>query len=328
MQGRLPRGRARSPSVKLVLSAMADLTPQFPFSAACALWRQRHRLAGSRARLDALRTAVNDPVNLSPFQYAQFLAATLEFAPDLIVELGRHRGNSTAVFVEAANRLGMPAGSVLSLDLGSNWENLTVPRLRAVVPENWFMPLTALRRDILRYDFTPHLAQSQRPLVFWDAHGLEIAECVLGGILPRVSAAPHLVIMHDVSDTRYADPASLAYGGDRLWQRTDHTGPRLKLGHMDSEVGQVIAILDFATRNRLPLHSADHSLYTELSGGQRDELEHRLGEYFSVEAHWLYFSLNEIAPPYTFPRFAPPEAGLNSVARRIGSLVGGLLRGL
>ncbi|MBS1856722.1 MAG: hypothetical protein JST11_15240 [Acidobacteria bacterium] len=306
---------------------MATPSPEFGFSAAAALWRQRHRLAEARPRLDALRAAIDDPVNLSPFQYAQLYAATLEFAPDLILELGRHRGNSTAVFLAAANQLAMPPGSLVSLDLSSNWEQLTLPRLRPVVPEDWFAPLAALRRDILRYDFATLLGQARRPLLFWDAHGLEVAECVLGSILPRIAAMPHLAIMHDVSDTRYADPASLAYGGDRLWKRTDHTGPRLKLGHLDSEVGQVIAILDFATRNRLPLHSADHSLRTELSAGSQEELASLLGEYFSTEAHWLYFSLNQVPPPHTFPRYEPPEQALNHTGRRIGTALGRLLRG-
>jgi len=155
---------------------------------------------------------------------------------------------------------------VLSLDGGNAWRDQTLPRLRAVLPGSWFIPLRALRQDILTFDFRSALATARRPLLFWDAHGFEVAECVLGAILPELAPHPHLVIMHDLSDSRYTAPGSFSYDGQHLWKGVGSSGPRLKLGMIDSAEAQAVSILDFATRNRLPLHSADHSFHVELAG--------------------------------------------------------------
>jgi hypothetical protein len=107
----------------------------------------------------------------------------------------------------------------------------------------------------------------------------------------------------------------------------DNAGPRLKLGTIDSAVGQSVAILDFATRNRLPLHSADNSFHTELAGdaGRVAEMQKLLGSLFSLEGHWLYFSLGEASGPLTFPAFQPPARGLTGFARRAGAALQVLL---
>jgi hypothetical protein len=81
----------------------------------------------------------------------------------------------------------------------------------------------------------------------------------------------------------------------------------LKLGHIDTAVEQAIAAVDFTTRNGVELHSADHSLRTELDAAQREVLTRELGpELFSLEASWFWFSLNESAGPHTFPAFVAP----------------------
>jgi cephalosporin hydroxylase len=51
-------------------------------------------------------------------------AAVLEFKPDLILELGRAMGNSTAAFTNAANLLGPSACRVLSLCLSYEWHSM------------------------------------------------------------------------------------------------------------------------------------------------------------------------------------------------------------
>jgi hypothetical protein len=151
-------------------------------------------------------------------------------------------------------------------------------------------------------------------LVFWDAHGFDIAECVLGRILPIVATVEHLVIMHDLSDTRYSSEEHLEYGEYGLWKGNNWSGPRLKLGIIDSAVEQSIAVLDFATRNHITLDSADHSFHTALTPEQQSEMREQLGELFDSQGHWFYFSLNERPGPYKFPRYSSQAA----VAKQTG----------
>lgn len=226
----------------------------------------------------------------------------MDFAPDLILELGRGKGNSTCAFTEASNLHG-GRSRIVSLCLSDSWERETLPRLRKIVPEDWFKPLQALREDILEFDYERALSGAKRMLIFWDAHGFDIAECVLGEIMPIVAPLEHLVIMHDLSDTRYCSEEQLGYGGYGLWKGNDWSGPRLKLGIIDSAVEQSVAALDFTTRNHITLDSADHSFRTGLSAAQQAEMRQTLGELFDTQGHWFYFSLNERPGPYKFPKY-------------------------
>lgn len=259
-----------------------------------AYWNQRQAIAGAKERLLALCGAIGMPGDLLPFQWAQLYAMALEFRPDLVLELGRGHGNSTCVFTEAANRLG--GCRVLSLDTDSVWRS-KLPRLRRIVPEAWFAPLRAPLADILAYDYAAAFAGARRILVFWDAHGYAVAGCVLGGILPLLRDLPHLVIMHDLSDARYSPPGLPA--------------GKFRVGHVISGVEQAVSITDFAGRNGLELHSADHDLHTRLA--QRStEMRELLGEMFSLQAHWFYFTLNELQ---TAPQFPPFRRSGKSTAR-------------
>jgi hypothetical protein len=239
------------------------------------------------------------------------------------LELGRGKGNSTCAFTEASNLTGCRS-QILSLCLSDNWERETVPRLRSVVPGAWFEPLRTVRADILDFDYEKALSGVGRLLLFWDAHGFEIAECVLGAILPIASKTEHLVLMHDLSDARYSSEEQLEYGGHGLWKGNNWTGPRVKLGIIDSAVEQSIAAVDFTTRNHLTLDSADHSFHTGLTPAQQTEMQNLLGELFETQGHWFYFSLNERPGPHKFPRYTRPQAAvpasgfslLNRLARK------------
>ncbi|HEV3333762.1 MAG TPA: hypothetical protein VG096_22410 [Bryobacteraceae bacterium] len=281
--------------------------PLAVFSPAQAYWNQRFVLAQIRDRVLALIQAVNASWDLTPYQWAQLIAMVLDWEPDLILELGRLRGNSTAAFAEASSRKSGQT-RILSLCLSSEWERETAPRIRKIVSETWFAPLQTLRRDIRNFDFRPALSDASRVLIFWDAHGFEVAECVLGAILPLVADREHLVIMHDLSDTRYSSDDQMEYGEHGLWRGNDWSGSRLKLGNIDSAVEQSIAVLDFTTRNHLTLDSADHSFHNQLDSFQHAEMARLLGELFSTQAHWFYFTLNERPGPYRFPRYARPKS--------------------
>lgn len=267
-----------------------------------AYWNQRQAIAAAKQRLLALSAAIDWPNDLLPYQWAQLFAMTLEFKPDLVLELGRGYGNSTCVFTEAANRLG--GCRVLSLDLSSIWKK-RLARVREVVPESWFAPLDAPLADILAYDYAAALAGAQRVLVFWDAHGYAVAECVLGGILPLLQPKAHLVLMHDLSDARYSSGGT-AYERP-MYQGGNLGSAKLRLGNVVSGVEQAIAVTDFAARNGLELRSADHDLHTGLAE-RAAELQALLGELFSMQAHWHYFTLNGLPqPPHSlhFPPFQP-----------------------
>ncbi len=280
------------------------------FTAGGAYWRQRGALARSRERILALFHAVDEPGNdMVLYQWVQLLALALDYAPDLVIELGRGHGNSTCMFTEAINQLGPQGRSVVSLCLSDAWETRTVPRIAPVVPPGWLAPLDVRRGDILRLDYAPLVATARRVLVFWDAHGFDIAECVLGEILPLVAHKEHLVVMHDLTDARYCGPYFRHYGERGLWKgANDWSGPQLCLGPVNSCVEQAVAIVDFTSRNDLTLHSADESIRAEIGGdpGRCTVMAEVLGEdFFSLYAHWFYFSLNERAEPatFTFPRY-------------------------
>jgi len=277
------------------------------FKPGLAYWNQRLALARSRERMEGLSRAVGRQSDLSLFQFAQLSASALEFRPDLIIELGRGTGNSTCAFTEAANQLS-PSGPcrVLSICISDCWETQTAPKIQRLVPSAWFNLLNAVRGDILRINFAKALSGARRVLLFWDAHGFEIAECVLGVILPELAGREHIVLMHDMSDLRYSGKGQSSYNGRGLWKGESAGETRLHLGNVDSAVAQAISILDFTSRNQLTLDSADHSIDLEINQapGRVQEMRDLLGdEMFSLQAHWFWFTLNEHAGPFTFPKF-------------------------
>jgi hypothetical protein len=276
-----------------------------------ALWNQRQVLAGKAERLRGMIDIVGRPGDFTPFQWAQATAFALDFAPDLIVELGRAFGNSTCCFLEAAHELRrQPPCQVVSVCLNNHWHSVTAPRLQAVCSPDWFANGRIVQGDILDYDFIPLLEKSERCLIFWDAHGFDIAECVLGRMLPMLANKPHAVMMHDMTDLRYCTPPR-EYGDQGLWKGENGVNEKFWMGHISSSVSQAISIVDFAIRNRMPLHSADESLHAEFANdtNRREAVQQLLGkDLFSLEGHWFWFTLNQAPEPYTFPHFDPQQA--------------------
>lgn len=278
------------------------------FSPAKAVWNWRNELSDTRDLFQLMYDAVDNPESLSPPQWGHLYTSVLEFAPDLIIELGRHFGNSTCVFTAAANRIGNC--KVVSLCRSTYWYDRTLERLKTVVPEQWFSPLDVRVTDILQVDMQAIISNHSRILILWDAHSHKIAEFMLGYVMPLLKSRQHIIVLHDISDLRYN--AGWEYGGKRLWrfgnddEPTDH-GTRVVLGHLSSAVEQVIPIVDFTSRNRLELKSADHSFYTELNEQQVLELSEKTNPFFSRNGHWFWFSLNRqnLEAPIHFPAFNP-----------------------
>lgn len=318
-------------------------------SAGRAVWNQRRVVAGLAPRLRQLMGVVGRPTDLAPHQWGQLLAFAAEFRPDLVIELGRGHGNSTCVFLEAARALdqsGSPC-RVVSLCLTSAWADDTVPRLAGVCDAAWFARGKILRGDILRYDFGAEAAGAKRVLVFWDAHGPEVADAVLSRLMPPLAGRAHAVLMHDISDATY-DTAKSGYGDANLWDGECATGHTFRVAGIASSVTQAVLALDFTGRNGVKLHTAAEELHRELADrpDRRAELEALLGnDLFSLRAHWVWFTLNEATGPLTFPRPRPlpvpqpegpasapvsaaPPSLLSRALRRVRRLAGGVKRRL
>jgi hypothetical protein len=272
------------------------------------VYTQKTAIAHFAPRLHQLRAAVNLLETLPLVQWAQFYGLVHYFKPDLIIELGRHYGNSTTVFTEAANEIGSCRIFSIDLDAERPWERLTVPRLQQVVSPNWFAPLTAVYGDIMQTDFAPIVGSAKRILVFWDAHGYDLARYIEGHLLPLLEGKEHLVMMHDVVDTRYGS-AKKSYGHDNeqdgFW-----------CGYLCGEFEELIALYDFTSRNGIRLHTIDEDVLCtlKLDGERWSEVETEWAAAYSAElplvsSKAIYFRLNDRELQHQPIHYPPPPTG-------------------
>jgi hypothetical protein len=132
--------------------------------------------------------------------------------------------------------------------------------------------------------------------LLWDAHGFDIAEHVLGHIMPLVADKRHIVVCHDISDNRYAPQGS--YGGKRLWRgmadfyEKPDTFTYVCLGAAVGVVDQVIPILDFCGRNEIELRSFDWE-YDHLRPTEQRAFEKMFQGTRNQLFHMAAFSMNE-----------------------------------
>lgn len=282
-----------------------------------AYWNQRHALAQRAPRLKALAAGVDNETSLSLPQWGQLTAIMLEYQPDLVIELGRGKGNSTCAFTDVAVSSG---ARMLSICRTNTWKR-TLKRIAPLIDAEWLSHLDARRANIVGFPFAQEIAGAERVLVFWDAHGMQVAGEVLGSVLPAIAGREHLVVMHDMSDTRFDDPGRVPYGGRPLWDGTISSPDKFRIGYLESSVSQTIGILDFCTRNQMPLHSADLSIHELIEvPGQAPEMRALVGDLYSHRAHWSWFTAAEArTTPVSFPspRFARPSSNvrLKRIAR-------------
>jgi hypothetical protein len=299
-----------------------------------AIENQFARLAQWAPRRDALMQAIGSHTDLHEVQWNHLAAMALEFQPDLIIELGRGYGNSTAVWGEVAQWMGQDAPRIESLCLSDMWKH-TREKLLPLVGQDWFGSLQIVRGDITAHDFATSIGKAKRVLVFWDAHGFEVAECVLGQILPLLQDRPNLIIMHDLIDTRYDHSRPTTYDGERLWRGNDWDGPQLMLGHIRTCVEQAISILDFNSRNGLELMSNDHDLaqWKERFPAAAQPIVDGLGKDWQWNTGLHYFSLPPRATgqQWTFPGFKsnpePQKVERWGLKMRIRMALKALIRG-
>ena len=253
---------ADDPDLSLDQALPADAASPVPF----ARYPVAEVLAGEAAALAALRPAIDKALRDIDVQGALSLAQALTLAaavrhlrPDVIIDLGTGRGGSAAALAMAD-----PSTPVHTFDWEPQWAGrvdfLLGPRLANVHP---------VVGDIVDFDFAPLLAKAERPLIFWDAHGWEIAARMFSHILPMIADKPHVVFVHDLDDTRFHDQGDSAgsYHGRRMWRgyddyiRDPSATEQFRLGWMMSGMDQVIALADFATRNALTIESVDERLH-------------------------------------------------------------------
>jgi hypothetical protein len=203
-------------------------------------------------RFPLMRRLVDSPPsNLQLDAWYELYALAVDFEPDLMLELGRGFGNSTCVFTEAAHRVG---GTVVSVGFDSEraWETRTSPRLLRYLGADWFAPLTILHADITETDFRPHLEGSGRTLVYWDAHGQDVAAAVFANVLPQLPR-DNLVIVDDV---QVADEEKRRPGW-RRWVRSLFRPEHYSAGPFESSFDEIVPLWDYLRSNDVPFeHSS------------------------------------------------------------------------
>ncbi|MCG8588797.1 MAG: class I SAM-dependent methyltransferase [Proteobacteria bacterium] len=253
--------------------------------------------------LERIYDAVASKGDLSFPQALLLYALVRELQPDLIIELGRGMGNSTAVFAQALDDA--QNGKLVSFCLYENWQQTTEPRLRKFLPEEWFERIQLFTEDLTQFDFGPLADSAETVVVFWDAHGFDIAEHVLGHLLPLIASKRHVVLCHDIADRHFVSPESRLYGDKRLWRGMEacYENPDdfndLWTDWAVTKVDQALPIFDFCRRNGIELHSVDREFRRDLASAEA--LLERLS--LSVQSTFVlaYFDLSEATDELTFP---------------------------
>ncbi len=287
------------------------------FSAARAIWENRERLAQALPELRDLRStlevATGGPRDFVRPQWLQLVSVVYAFKPDLIIELGRGYGNSTCAMAFAARLLAPQPCRMISLCLSDSFEKVSRPHVQSSFGA-LFDPLTALTCDITGRDFSADLAGARRVFVFWDAHGYDLAQDLLAGLFPLLQGRPHLALVHDMADLKYVSQDFRGYDSANKWLGIGTAPPKYILGDVGTQYEEGIALVDFCSRNRLPLRSAESSYFDELSEEQYRELVATFSEDFSRYGFWYSFSLNERGErSLTFPPRAMSAASVPKV---------------
>ncbi|MBI2061830.1 MAG: hypothetical protein HYT87_18985 [Nitrospirae bacterium] len=197
---------------------------------------------------------VKDNLNLPDWFILYSLC--LDFQPDLILELGRGHGNSTCVLTEAANRL--PGARVVSLCWSRDWFKKTLPLLQPIRPASWFDRLETRVEDVSKSDWRKVMDGSRRVFLFWDVHGVALAENLISRIFPVLAERESMVVVDDLVDLRYSPGRAGMFMNGNSGERCYCLGPFASL------FSEILPLYDFASRNQIELHSARHEW--EMSG--------------------------------------------------------------
>lgn len=283
------------------------------FSPARALWNNRQALALSwsefRQTRSCLQEMMGGPRDFIGPQSLQIASMVYDFKPDFIVELGRGYGNSTCAMTHAVKLLRPSPIRFVSLCLSDAFNRESLPYLRANLKDaSAFDPVEALETDILTFDFEAVTASAKRVFVFWDAHGFNVAQTILTRLLKPLRDRQHVAIIHDMADLTYLPPALKRFENEKQWHPYGTSGPKYIIGNVGAQYEEGFALVDFASRNGLPLLSAESSYFRDLTEAQAIELAAMFGDDFSRYGFWYYLSLTGLAD-LTFPIVPPLHNG-------------------
>ena len=266
-----------------------------------ALASEINFLEHSAHELREILEKINDPTTFSLSQALCLTALIRSRKPDILIDLGTGNGNSAAIAAYAFETI-QSAAKVHTFDIDRSWLEDAGPKL----PDSIGTHVVSHKGDLTLFDFGPLLVHSKSAIVFWDAHGHEIAEKVLSEIMPKIWQLPHIVLCHDISDNRFQSREQRAYGNRPPWRgmnyyyRAEPTN-YVNVGHFQTIVDQVIPIMDFCFRNSVDLQSCDYAV-SLLATSLKDRFTRILQrEGALTDIQMAYFSLQgqEWA---TFPR--------------------------
>ena len=262
------------------------------FSPAQSILQSTAFLQELQGKFTAYFNLTPDKVSLSYYQYYQLAAAAYSYKPDLVIELGRAYGNSTFVFTETMSKTG---GKVISLCNKNDWQETIMPKIANLIDKQWLAHLDARTvNNMVQVDLTNEIKKAGRTMIFWDAHGFQTAEYVLGHLLPLMKDKDCLILMHDVTDVRFNERNN-DYGNQRIWrpETANQGASKVQIGNYESSSDQLISVLDFCTRNKLELNSADESFHEELTKDDVAKIQEGLGDGFSLHGHWVFLQLEK-----------------------------------
>ena len=276
------------------------------FDLLTALANQEALVATHVARLSALKRAIGCHA-LDWSEWLLLFAAAVDYRPDLIVEIGRWRGNSTCALTEAATVLDACRVRSYDFDAGRAYETTTLPAIRPLVSPDWLGRQEIIHGDVTREHPEDLLRGGQRVLLLWDAHGPAVAQYILSRIAPILAAREHLIVVHDIFDARYM-PVSHQYTtatGQQNWWR----------GHLVSDCQELDPIFDFVSRNGIHLDTAGHSAWQRCPDAPADgvvstAIRRSVGSALDLfpdshKTRFAYFACDDRAS--TRPRVFPPD---------------------
>ncbi len=201
-------------------------------------------------------------------------------------------GNSTTVFTDCANAIGKCKVVSVGYDSDQMWKNITSKNLKRIVGAEWGKPLEVLHADIMDTDFTSYVAPADRVLLFWDAHGYELAFYILRHILSLLEPKEHQIVVHDITDVRYTQST-------RAYIREDGL-PVCYADYLTCPFDELYPLFDFLSRNRIRIQTADHSIFNNLKkeSAHWNEVSSLFLDAYGSDSplqsgHMVYFNLSD-----------------------------------
>jgi hypothetical protein len=193
---------------------------------------------------------------------------------------------------------------------------------------DWAHGVIAIIGEIISYEsligqqYEARILNARRILIFWDAHGYEVADIILSIILPKLYGREVLIACHDLLDSRYLLDDRV-YGSHSLWRRQQEPDSLwVHIGKIHSYYEELISIVDFTSRNSIDLHSVMHSIMVNdqarRTWDQEEWVEQTLTScptaHLKVPAahaycNWHYFSLpkSDVSFPAVRNVYQKPE---------------------